>query len=167
MNGKHTLKTGVQYLNAALTIDVANLANNLGATDAISYIFTGPLAAGIPTDIIEYATPLLTKGNQWTLGWYVQDQWRITKRLTLSPGIRYDHLDGSVPPTTMPAGEWVPARSFPAVSGVPICERLEPSDWGGLRHIWERENRDKGVCGPVRYCSRRSLLLPARIALQT
>jgi hypothetical protein len=42
----------------------------------------------------------------------------------LSPGLRYEHLVGTVPPVNIAAGTWVPARSFPEIHNVPLW-----SDW--------------------------------------
>ncbi len=55
----------------------------------------------------------------------VQDQWTID-RLTLNLGMRYDYLNGRVPPVTLPAGLWVPARTFPEVKNVPNWKDWTP-----------------------------------------
>ena len=52
------------------------------------------------------------------LGLFVQDTW-TTRRLTLTPGLRYDYFNSSIPAQTAPAGRFVPARSFDAIENVP------------------------------------------------
>ena len=55
------------------------------------------------------------------LGVYVQDTWKLN-RVTITPGLRYDLMRQSVAPTSMPAGRFVPARSFAEIPRV--------ADWG-------------------------------------
>jgi hypothetical protein len=50
-------------------------------------------------------------------GFFAQDSW-TTGRFTLSPGLRYDHLDNSFPDADQPAGRFVAERHFGAVSNV-------------------------------------------------
>jgi hypothetical protein len=42
---------------------------------------------------------------------YIQDSWTMG-RLTLNPGLRFDHIQGSVAPQTAPAGRFLPERRF-------------------------------------------------------
>ncbi len=66
-----------------------------------------------------------TQTNFKYSGFYVQDSW-TTGRLTISPGLRYDHLDNSFPELNQPAGRFVAARHFPAVSDVIKYDDLSP-----------------------------------------
>jgi hypothetical protein len=52
------------------------------------------------------------------LGIYAQDSWRLG-RLTVNPGLRFEHFNGSLPEQKAPAGRWVGARDFPAVPNLP------------------------------------------------
>ena len=65
-------------------------------------------------------------------GLYVQDSW-TTGPLTLSPGLRYDHLDNSFPELVQPAGRFTVARHFPAVSNVIAYNDFSPTVGRGLR----------------------------------
>src|SRR5439155_25518723 len=56
---------------------------------------------------------------------FAQDQWTI-KDVTLNLGLRYDHLNGSSPANSLPAGRWVPARTFDAVSNTPNWNDINP-----------------------------------------
>jgi Carboxypeptidase regulatory-like domain len=58
-------------------------------------------------------------------GLYVQDSW-TTGRFTLSPGLRWDHLDNSFPDVNQPAGRFVAARHFAAQSDVIDYNDLSP-----------------------------------------
>jgi hypothetical protein len=57
------------------------------------------------------------------LGFYLQDKWTLN-RLTVTPGVRFDYLNASLPAQTAPAGRFVPARSAPATSCLPCWK-----DW--------------------------------------
>jgi hypothetical protein len=49
------------------------------------------------------------------LGIFLQDTW-TSKRLTITPGIRWDYLSNQIDPESAEAGRFVPARSFAAVT---------------------------------------------------
>ena len=78
VNGRHTLRTGF-----AVTGEQTNVTNasTVMPVDALGNV-TGP-AFGI-TD----QTSLLG----WNIGAYVQDEWKLTDRLTLNAGLRFDQL---------------------------------------------------------------------------
>ena len=59
------------------------------------------------------------------LGIFVQDTW-TTKRLTVSPGLRWDHFNSSVPQQDVPAGRFVPARHFDARQDIPNWNDVAP-----------------------------------------
>ena len=79
----------------------------------------------MPTTVSYFASPLGDKGRQLSIGVFAQDQWTVD-RLTLNLGMRFDSLNGRIPPVTLPAGKWVPARSFPAVKNVPSWKDWSP-----------------------------------------
>lgn len=127
VTGSHSIKTGVQYL---------------WGWRAVQYIFPTPSVPGIPADtsytfatvagvpntpigITEFAAPSADRERHTLVSWYIQDQWKI-KRLTISPGVRYDHLVGTVPGVNIPAGQWVPARSFAQINSVPDWNNWDP-----------------------------------------
>ena len=56
------------------------------------------------------------------LGVFVQDTW-TTKRLTLSPGLRWDYFNSSIPAQSVPAGRFVPAREFAAIADIAELEQ--------------------------------------------
>jgi carboxypeptidase family protein len=57
------------------------------------------------------------------LGFYLQDKWTL-RRLTVTPGVRFDYLNAGLPAQTAPAGRFVPARSAPATRCLPCWK-----DW--------------------------------------
>jgi len=108
VTGSHNLKTGIQYREGyfqesfQMDGDMIQLLSN-----------------GVPTSVRIYNTPLTHRENMNPdLGWFLQDSWRVSKRLTLNLGIRFDHMVMSIPAQGAPGGYWVPARSFPAQNGI-------------------------------------------------
>ena len=59
------------------------------------------------------------------LGLFAQDRWTI-KRLTIEPGVRLDYFNASVPEQREPAGRFVPAHTFAAVSDIPNWKDVSP-----------------------------------------
>ena len=73
-------------------------------------------ANGVPTSVTVYDTPIVNKPYlNADLGIYVQDTWKW-KRLAITPGIRWEYLSNQINPESAPAGRFVPARNFSAVT---------------------------------------------------
>ena len=76
-------------------------------------------ATGVTQNVTLYATPFYSKTAVDVLALYAQDSiaW---KRLTVTAGLRWEHLDGYLPEQSSPASRFFPAleRSFPRVDDV-------------------------------------------------
>jgi Carboxypeptidase regulatory-like domain len=106
--GSHSLKTGFQYRKGyfqesfQMNGDMIQILSN-----------------GVPTSVRLYNTPLTHREDvNPDAGWFLQDSWRATKRLSLNLGIRFDHMVMNIPAQGAPGGTWVPARSFQAEDGI-------------------------------------------------
>ena len=100
--GKHSLKTGYEY--RAISVTFTNISNGNG-TFAFDNTITGSAAAkitgstiadlylGYPTSgsLVIPAKLAITTDYQGT---YLQDDWRITPKLTLNMGVRYEYEPG-------------------------------------------------------------------------
>ncbi|HQZ37557.1 MAG TPA: TonB-dependent receptor [Vicinamibacterales bacterium] len=114
VTGSHAFKSGLQFRRGHNEIDLS-INHNL------SYTFRGT----VPQSVTYYAGPYQSAVTQHTIGAFTQDQWRI-KRATLNLGLRFDMLEGAIPAVEMPAGDFVPARSFPAVPDALSWKDINP-----------------------------------------
>ncbi|MDX2269978.1 MAG: TonB-dependent receptor [Bryobacter sp.] len=100
LRGKHTLKFGVDWRQRRLTQYQTNRGNgrfNFGRTftdnpnnaaatgDAMAALLLGT-ASFIEQDFTLFEPRIL----QWEWNFYVQDDWRVTDRLTINAGLRYE-----------------------------------------------------------------------------
>jgi hypothetical protein len=120
VTGTHNFKVGFNHdLYIEGKPDRANDANQIN--QARSYTFRGTT----PLSVTIWAVPHEIQQQGRDIAVYAQDQWNI-RRLTLNLGVRLNNLNGSVPETNLPAGPFVPARSFAAVKDVPNYWNLNP-----------------------------------------
>ena len=115
ITGSHALKTGMSMLNATRHFFVDH-------TKALRYDFF----RGVPVALTQSASP----NENWinvrpNLGLFAQDQWTVRK-LTLNLGMRFDYIRVQSPGHTVPAGPWVPQRTFPAVTNIPNWKDVTP-----------------------------------------
>ncbi len=118
VTGSHAFKSGIQTMYGWRD---TNFVMDTAQTNETSYVFNGT----VPTTVNYFASPLGDKGRQLSVGIFVQDQWTVD-RLTLNLGMRFDSVNGRIPPIELPAGKWVPARSFAAVQNVPNWKDWSP-----------------------------------------
>ncbi len=76
--------------------------------------------------LTQYATPIQTQEKvRYNMGIFAQDQWTI-RRLTMNYGVRLDFLNAMVEAQSLPAGPFMPARSFEEVRDVPNWKDVDP-----------------------------------------
>lgn len=108
VTGSHNLKTGIQfrkgYFQESFQMD----------GDMLQI-----LSNGVPTALRLYNTPLTHREDlDPDLGWFLQDSWRLNRRISLNLGVRFDHMVMNIPAQSSPAGTWVPTRSNRAENGI-------------------------------------------------
>jgi hypothetical protein len=115
VSGAHAFKAGVQHRSGPLR-QVRVINGDIGQ----QYRDGVPFAATILN------TPIDTTVNlNHDMGVYVQDTWTM-RRLTLSPGVRWDYFNSSIPAQSSPAGRFVPERHFDAIEDVPNWHNVVP-----------------------------------------
>ena len=120
ITGSHAFKTGVDLSEYSEgSPGDANDWNQING--ARSYTFRDR----IPQQVTIWAVPFEAVWRTRDIGVYVQDQWTLRK-LTLNLGVRFNNLNGRAPETEMPAGPWVPARSFPEMKNAPNWTNVNP-----------------------------------------
>jgi hypothetical protein len=120
VTGSHNVKVGLQRTWGTFfhTTDAnADLYQNYRSAS------TG-VPFSVPNTVTVRNTPVASgEALNSDLGIYAQDAWTI-KRLTLNAGLRWEHVNAQVLEGNSPAGRFVPARTFPAVTDLP-----EWKDW--------------------------------------
>ena len=115
VTGSHNIKTGAQ-LSRGRHSDTRDYNADLiqryrnGVPDSVR-VFNSPVAS--------------TNLMKADLGVFLMDTWTLD-RLTLSPGIRLEWFNAAIGATSVGAGRFVPARSFPEVPNVPDWFDVSP-----------------------------------------
>ena len=117
VTGSHAFKAGFQFEESLL-----DLGTEAGTTD-LNYTFRNQ----IPVSVTQWATPFLEKDRNKDWGFFVQDQWTVS-RMTLTGGLRYEYFHGYIPAQDVaaPPSGWVQARSFGPVENVPLWKDFAP-----------------------------------------
>jgi len=85
------------------------------------------LRNGDPAEVYLFQAPSASESGLRTYGAYASDLWRLTSRLTLSPGLRFDRYRVFFPEQTHPPGRFNPApQRFAAVDNVGDWNVLAP-----------------------------------------
>jgi Carboxypeptidase regulatory-like domain len=114
ITGTHAFKAGVQ-------VRTGNSQELFTSRGDIVQVIVNDLANSVRL----LNTPSGHKEEGINAGLYVQDSWRFS-RLTLNPGLRYEHFGMSIPAQSAPAGTWVGARDFPAQNGIVNWNTVSP-----------------------------------------
>jgi hypothetical protein len=115
VTGAHAFKSGVQIGNGPYRETYA-----MHGDRQLRY------RNGIPDAVDLFNTPVdVRESLQIDFGVYAQDQWTF-KRLTLNPGVRYEHFNAAILEQSGAAGSFVPARTFPRVDDVPDWDSVVP-----------------------------------------
>ena len=82
--------------------------------------------SGVANQVIIHNTPQDSLANMNAdQGIFVQDSWTMG-RLTLNPGVRFEHFNSSIGAREAGAGRFVPGRSFPEVKDFPNWYDVAP-----------------------------------------
>ena len=104
--GKHNFKAGIEWSHVEDYVD--RLGNQFGTYNyatlsAFAQDFTGGgTGRNWQTYSQAFGNPIV-RTNIWEAGWFLQDQWRVTPKLTITPGIRFEYTHIPQPELTNPA----------------------------------------------------------------
>ena len=104
--GKHNFKVGIEW--SRVEDYVNRLGNQYGSytyatLSAFAQDFTGGgTGKNWQTFSQQFGNPIVDT-KIWEIGWFLQDQWRITPKLTITPGVRYEFTHIPQPTQTNPA----------------------------------------------------------------
>jgi len=133
--GKHTLQLGVEYVHAARTeMSAANGANSGNVQGLMTFSNVNSLATSgnafadflFNTEFLRFDPNVPERMrsfqqddvqasyhvNYWDVEPYVQDDWRVTRRLTVNVGLRFS-LFGNWQPVNQTLYNWVPGAYDP------------------------------------------------------
>jgi hypothetical protein len=114
VTGSHAFKAGVQW----------SVARD-GLTTDVNQHLVQEYRNGVPSSVLAYATPIDRWNHVTDLGIYAQDSWTLN-RMTVNYGVRFEDLRGKVDASDVPAGRFVPARSFDEITDVPNWQTWSP-----------------------------------------
>ena len=105
-----------------------------------------------PNTVTVYNTP--TRYFEYVnhdLGIYAQDTWTM-KRLTLSPGVRFDMFNAKSQGGCRDAGRFAPAFCRDDVQDQPNWNDIVAAHGGGVRPVRQREDRAQGAASASTCC---------------
>jgi hypothetical protein len=115
VTGSHAVKVGMQFGHGSQETD-----------QTIHGDMIQQYSNGVPSFVQVRNTPTnLVVDMNADVAVYAQDVWTL-KRMTISGGLRFDHLNASVPVQTAAAGAFVPARNFDAIPNLPNWSTISP-----------------------------------------
>jgi outer membrane receptor protein involved in Fe transport len=116
--GDHNLKIGWEIFR-----DTNAQTESAGSFGDIVQI----LRNGTPIEVYLLGNPARSVNGLWTYGAYVSDTWRLTKRLSLNLGLRFDRYRNFLPAQVHEADRFNPSATvFPAVDNLNIWNTMAP-----------------------------------------
>jgi len=117
MAGNHNFKVGWEWFRETSTPQ-----RFAGSYNDVLHI----LRSGVASEVMVFE-PAKSENGLYTVGLYAQDTWRLTNRLTINAGVRFDHYRNFLPEQEHAAGLFTPAPIvFPAVDDVNTFNLVAP-----------------------------------------
>jgi hypothetical protein len=109
VTGSHTFKAGFVHRQGYME----EFRPYNGDMSQITFVNT------VANSVTVLNTPMFERDNlNADSGVYAQDRWTLN-RMTVNLGVRYDHFNVSIAPSSAPAGRFVPERSFGEIKDIP------------------------------------------------
>jgi hypothetical protein len=124
VTGGHNMKVGLMWDNGYRTI--VTPLNNGGLQQQYRL--------GVPDSVVLQTYPSIQDTSvDREVSIYAQDSWTI-RRLTFNPGLRFEHIKGSVRDQTAPAGRFLPERRFTQADYVKVPRFTDVSPRFGVAY---------------------------------
>ena len=121
--GPHDLKLGTQFTRAIRDQNFLSVSNYPAGLQAI-------YANGVPTSVKTFNTPTGSTWFNFETDVYAQDKWRVSNKLTVNLGVRFEHdferVNDGKSPICQNGTVFIAAQCFPAISGVPNLNFFAP-----------------------------------------
>jgi outer membrane receptor protein involved in Fe transport len=116
--GDHNFKSGWEIFR-----DTTDQSERAGSYGDVVHI----LRLGAPLEVYLLGNPSRSINGLWTYGAYATDTWRLTRRLSLNVGLRFDRYRNFQPAQVHEADRFNPvATMFPAVDDLNVWNTLAP-----------------------------------------
>ena len=112
--GQHALRIGGDVMRFSVT------DTYFGYPENVLHV----LRSGRPYQVYLFRSPTHSKVAVWTWSAYVSDSWQLGHRLTITPGLRYDGAQLTLPAQSGPPGS--DHTEFPAIPNLAHWNRLSP-----------------------------------------
>jgi carboxypeptidase family protein len=122
ITGEHSFKVGTTLRRTSQGSETGDTQNKYLNGPGISYRFNN----GTPNQLTLFDAPWAFRETLWDVSLYAQDQWSITRRMTLNLGVRFNDINASTPEQVLAAGFFVPERRLPAMNHIPHYQNLNP-----------------------------------------
>lgn len=121
--GDHDLKGGYQFNRSRRGTFFTGMLDGNSGMQAI-------YANGVPTSVKTFNVPNGSTYFNMDHTLYLQDKWRVTRKLTANIGVRFDHdferINDGTSQLCQQATQFIAAGCFPAVSGAPNFNFVSP-----------------------------------------
>jgi carboxypeptidase family protein len=109
--GTHDVKAGFLYLPGTLTVNVPDTSIDN------EYMLVYDKVGGVykPTEFWAADVPVNGVSHENQAGIFTTDEWKMSRRLTVNAGVRWDHAHAWVPPQVKLQGKYGLSGSFPQV----------------------------------------------------
>jgi len=115
--GTHSLKVGGEWFR-----ETSTPSRFAGSYNDVLHV----LRSGAPSEIILFE-PATSENGLYTVGLYLQDTWKLSDRLSMNLGVRYDHYRNFLPEQTHDAFSYTTAPIlFPAVDNLNTWDLWAP-----------------------------------------
>jgi Carboxypeptidase regulatory-like domain/TonB dependent receptor-like, beta-barrel/TonB-dependent Receptor Plug Domain len=114
--GRHEVKFGYQFSRLMLRSETWSIVNY---PDLPGIAFSARYSNGNPNAVLLYNYPADSRVFSQEHGFFVQDKWTVSRKLTVNTGIRFDHVNAWVPPLCQP--------ETPVVAGQCFSELKDPA----------------------------------------